>query len=386
MHSKSRRYFIRNASLACLFLSVNRKVIWAAESGSSSFIFPIDGDILHSADGIVKSGLLNVNAIVNKSGKERIYLNDALVKNNKARVSLLVKPGINNLSLRNSSGKVLQQITFYYAPHLDKQYRISIDDAIWFLRDIHQHREQYSSIFQNPFLAYFKELHKKHNIKLHINLFYETDGFNLSEMTDKFKAEWIANADWLRLSIHAKSEFPDNPYKHAGYDDIKKDTLQINREIERFAGKELTGNETTLHWGEVPVEVSRGLRDAGYNIQVCDFNVDNDLPPCSYYLTVPERRHMNKRFVWRDNAENISFVRSAIIVDTVKREKIIPFLDDYATRELYLPYVDFLIHEQYFYSFYKNYQPDYTKKLDICVDWAIMNNYKPGFVSESLKW
>lgn len=386
MKLESRRQFIRNTSLTCVFLSLNSKNIFAAEADTSPFIFPIDGDILHTADGALENGLLSINAIINKTAERRIYLNDKLVKKNNAGIFLLVKPGINNLSLRNSAGKITQQITFYYAPNLNKQYRISIDDAIWFLRDIHQNKDRYTSIFQNPFLAYFNELHKKHNIKLHINLFYETEGFNLSEMTDQFKEEWIANADWIRLSIHAKAEFPDNPYKNAGYDDIKRDVLQINKEIERFAGKELMSNETTLHWGEVPVEVSCGLRDAGYNIQVCDFNVDNDLPPCSYYLTVSQRRHMNKRFVWHDSKENITFVRSAIIVDTVKENNILNFLDEYSQRKVYMPYVDFLVHEQYFYSFYANYQPDYTAKLDLCVDWAVKNNYKPGFVSESLRW
>lgn len=386
MKSNSRRQFIRNTSLACVFLSFNSKDGWTAGPDKSPYIFPIEGDILHAADGKVEKELLNVHAIINNTTKKRIYLNNGIVKKNDTGISLLVKPGINHLSLRNSAGRVTQQIAFYYASHLNKQYRISIDDAIWFLRDIHQNERHYNSIFQNPFLAYFNELHKQHHIKLHINLFYETEGFNLSQMTDKFKQEWLANADWIRLSIHAKSEFPDNPYKNAGYDDIKRDVLQINKEIERFAGKELMSNETTLHWGEVPVEVSRGLRDAGYNIQVCDFNVDNELPPCSYYLTVPQRRHMNERFVWHDNKEHITFVRSAIIADTVKEKDILHFLDEYALRKVYMPYVDFLIHEQYFYSFYANYQPDYTKKLDLCVDWAIKNRYEPGFISESLRW
>ncbi|MBQ8310565.1 MAG: hypothetical protein IJX80_06105 [Clostridia bacterium] len=37
--------------------------------------------------------------------------------------------------------------------------------------------------------------------------------FNLSMRTDKFKEEFHANADWLKLSFHAKSEFPPKPYQ-----------------------------------------------------------------------------------------------------------------------------------------------------------------------------
>ncbi|MGN6492035.1 MAG: hypothetical protein ACTHLE_08585 [Agriterribacter sp.] len=379
----SRRHFIQKSSLGILACTVGPVLGFDMQNRKTPLSFPKDGDIFHISEGVVKNGLLRLDVDLSREITSGLQLNSHRLVTGKKGVRLNLKPGPNKLKITSAN---TEEFVIYYAPHLNKQYRISIDDAIWFLRDINQNKDHYSSIFQSPFLACFNELHKKHNVKLHINLFYETEGFNLSEMTDKFKQEWIANADWIRLSIHAKSEFPDNPYRNASYDDIRRDVLQVNKEIERFAGKELMSNETTLHWGEVPVEVSRGLRDAGYNIQVCDFNVDNDLPPCSYYLTVPQRRHMNKRFVWRDNEENITFVRSAIIVDTVKREKILPFLDDYTTRRLYLPYVDFLIHEQYFYSFYKNYQPDYASKLDLCIKWAIQNNYKPGFLSESLCW
>ena len=61
-------------------------------------------------------------------------------------------------------------------------------------------------------------------------------------------------------------------------------------EIRRFAGPELMGPVTTLHWGEATVEGSRALRDLGYKGQLGYFNVDDHLPPVSYYLTVEQRR------------------------------------------------------------------------------------------------
>ena len=57
----------------------------------------------------------------------------------------------------------------------------------------------------------------------HLNLFYQTDGFNLSLLSDEFAAEWKAQKDWLRLSFHALGEFPDKPYQKAGYEQMKKD-------------------------------------------------------------------------------------------------------------------------------------------------------------------
>jgi hypothetical protein len=203
-------------------------------------------------------------------------------------------------------------------------------------------------------------------------------------MTDQFKNEWRANASWLQLSFHAKAEFPDNPYIHAGYDQVKTECDAVIQQIRRFAGDELTGPVTTLHWGEVPVEVSRALRDAGYTGQLCDFNVDDNLTPCSYYLNVEQRRHINKRFLWRDNKEAIGFIKSSIIIDTKKTEHIIPYLDQYEQQGRKPPYADLLIHEQYFYPGYHNYQPNYRQKVLTAVKWAVEKGYTPAFLKDCI--
>ena len=38
----------------------------------------------------------------------------------------------------------------------------------------------------------------------------------------------------------------------------------VKEQIRRFAGDELMGPVTTLHWGEATVEGCRALRDSGY--------------------------------------------------------------------------------------------------------------------------
>lgn len=60
-----------------------------------------------------------------------------------------------------------------------------------------------------------KEAHDKYGANVQLNIHWEFDEttedftdntrqyFNLSMMTDKFKDEFIANSDWLRLSFHA---------------------------------------------------------------------------------------------------------------------------------------------------------------------------------------
>jgi hypothetical protein len=137
---------------------------------------------------------------------------------------------------------------------------------------------------------------------------------------------------------------------------------------------------TTLHWGAATVEGSRALRDAGYKGQLGYFNVDDDQPAVSYYLTPEQRRHIKKRFIWKDNSEDIVFIRSSIVIDKTSLADIRGWLDGYRQRGGLPPYVDLLVHEQYYYSFYKAYQPDFRERILTAVQWAQDNGYTPKFL------
>ncbi|MBN9381186.1 MAG: hypothetical protein J0H74_10485 [Chitinophagaceae bacterium] len=263
-------------------------------------------------------------------------------------------------------------------------YRLSIDDNIWFLRDIHENEDKYTSIFENPYLGFLKEVHEQYGTKVHLNLFYQTEGFNLSMLSDKFKDEWKAQTGWLRLSFHALQEFPDMPYRTAGYEEVKRDCSLVMQEIRRFAGEELMGPVTTVHWGEATVEGCRALRDLGYKGLLGYFNVDDDLPAVSYYLSVEQRRYIKQRFVWKDQQEDIVFFRTSIVLDKTDLDRVRPHLDGYATSGGLPPYADLLVHEQYFYPFYFNYQPDYRQRILTAVQWAQEKGYQPRFLEETI--
>lgn len=325
-------------------------------------ISPIDGDMLHTRDGIVVEGGLQITVMV---GGEP--------------VNVVLKEYRNVLEVGD------KKIVVYWLKNFAGGYRLSIDDNIWFLRDIHYNAGIYRSIFDNPYLAFLKKVHDVYGTKVHINLFYQTEGFNLSQLSDEFAAEWKAQKDWLRLSFHALGEFPDKPYQKAGYEQMKKDCELVMREIRRFAGPEIMGPVTTVHWGEATVEGVRALRDLGYKGLLGYFNVDDELPEVSYYLDVEQRRHIKKRFVWKDNAADMVFVRSSIVIDKTPLERIRPHLNG---NNNFLgglpPYVDLLVHEQYYYPFYFNYQPDFEGRILTAVQWAVDNGYKPKFLEECI--
>jgi hypothetical protein len=349
-------------------------------------VFPIDGDMLHARDGVVVDGGLKIEVIVTAAAGNAISIGgiEAAEKEGRYSAGIVLSGYDQTIVVRNETTVEEKSVRVYWLPRFANGYRVSIDDNIWFLRDIHQHAGVYTSIFDNPYLAFLRELHDTYGTKIHINLFYETDGFNLSQLSDEFSAEWKAQASWLRLSFHALGEFPDKPYQHAGYATAMKDATLVMNEIRRFAGPELMGPVTTLHWGEATVEGARALRDLGYKGILGYFNVDDERPAVSYYLDVPQRRNIKRRFVWKDNRQDIVFIRSSMVIDKTDLVDIRPWLDGYRAKGGLPPYVDLLVHEQYFYPFYFNYQPDFMDRMRSAVSWAVENGYESRFLEECI--
>jgi hypothetical protein len=351
-------------------------------------VFPIEGDVLHALDGTVTAEGLNTIAKVKAPAGSKLKINgvDAKEEYGVFTAPLLLTQYKNQLTILDETDGAEIVLNVYWASQFAGGYRLSIDDNIRFLQDIAANADSYQSIFDNAYLKGLQKLHNQYGTKVHLNLFYQSveADFNLSQFPEKFKEEWVRNANWLRLSFHAFGEFPDAPYKNSPFDVVKQDCDLVMGEIRRFASDTLLGPVTTVHWGEVNIEGSRALRAAGYKGQLGYFNVDDDLAPVSYYLSVEQRRHIKKRFIWKDVPEDIVFIRSSIVLDVKKHEEIVPFLEAYRNQNGLPPYVDFLIHEQYYYPDYIAYQPDYFEKIETAIKWASSNGYKPAFLEDSI--
>ena len=202
-------------------------------------------------------------------------------------------------------------------------------------------------------------------------------------MTDRYLPEWKANASWLRLSFHSIGEFPDRPYQHADYDQVNHDCDLVLKEIYRFAGKEVLGSETTIHWGEATREACRALRDHGYDKLVGCFTQGPD--PVAYYLGPEQRQHIHDRAVWHDTGTGITFVRIAQVINLHPLERVVQELEEQVGKQpRRSEFVELMIHEQYFHKDYFNYQPDFCEKVLAAVQWADDRGYKPAFLEEAL--
>lgn len=380
----TRREFVKLSAIAGTGLIITGIPSCKATEGEFAFAGPVDGDMLTVNDGnVAAEGLKTIIRISGPVGA-KIKVNGVKAKFNDgiyvAEIFLKDYSNIIELTERKSGRK--QSITIYWLKNYTNKYRLSLDDNIWFLKDISLNASKYNSIFENPYLGFLKEVHETYGTKIHINIYYQTEGFNLSQMTDKFKSEWIQNSDWLRLSFHALANDPDKPYIKSGYEEVKRDCEMVKDEIRRFAGEELLGPVTTLHWGEATAEGCQALKESGYTALAGYFNFEEGIPVVSYYLDNEKTQHLSDRFIWRDNQQGLIFKKLSIVLNSWKLDEIVPLLTELKKDPKKSEFVDLMIHEQYFYPFYVDYQPDFRQKVIKAVKWASENGYKPAFLSE----
>lgn len=86
-------------------------------------------------------------------------------------------------------------------------FSLSFDDTILIFEDIDNNN--YDSVFENSILNWYKELHDKYGVVISCYVYYEDKDFNLTQFSDKYKAEFIANSDWLRFGFHTLNAYKD---------------------------------------------------------------------------------------------------------------------------------------------------------------------------------
>lgn len=109
----------------------------------------------------------------------------------------------------------------------------SMDDVIEIFKDLTKHADIYDSIFDNGTLGYLKEVHEKYGMKVTLYCFYEFDGFNLSECTDKFVDEFFENRDWLKFGFHA---YNAESYTDTDVARMRDEYMLLAEELHRITG------------------------------------------------------------------------------------------------------------------------------------------------------
>ncbi|MEA4822555.1 MAG: hypothetical protein VB111_00360 [Clostridiaceae bacterium] len=347
---------------------------------SLRFITPVDGQMLTDVAGVRCGDTLAVDIAVEAAPEKTIHINNkpAVWKNGAYHATIELDGYRNTIEAYDEAGMSVKA-GIYWIPEATRRFAFSVDDNIWWLQDLTANA--YTSIFDNPYLAVYKEAHDKYGIKVRLNLFYATDrkgGFNLSMMTDRYRNEFLANRDWLHLAFHSDFEFPEYPYSETTYAKLKYDYDHINTEAKRFAGYELE-RATTIHFGSGNRQAIRAIRSRGVKTLMGYMEAKDGKSFVSYYLTPEEVAKVNEYGFWKDHGEDMIYGRIDAVLNLYQPDGIVKHLDEGETRFPKKGFVEIMIHEQYFYEDYVAYMPNFRDRVLTGAKWCVEHGYTPMF-------
>ncbi len=346
-------------------------------------LYPRDGDVLTHHDGCETSGALRVRVRGTAPAGEPVLVNGvpAAREGNEFSAEIALHERWSGITASAASGEC--RIRVARVQQSRKRYRFSVDDNICFLKDLGTQPGAYPSLFDHPYLGFWREMHREFGTKVHLNIYYQTDGFDLSELPGRWRDEWRANAPWLHLSFHGLQDQPDRPYRNAGYPQIAHDFDLVCGHIRRFAGEEVLSNTTTLHWAECPADGVRALRDRGIENLVALFNVQGYTGECTtgYYLSKEQCAYCDTRGAWHDPETGMTFIRCTAVVNAIALDEVPRYLDARTATPHTAEMLELLIHEQYFRSELHYFQPDVQQKVRTALRWACDHGYEPVFWS-----
>ena len=180
-----------------------------------------------------------------------------------ADVELTQKINEVTASVLTPFGTYSQTLTLVWDKKSFRRFNSYIDDHSFLFTDLAKERPQRA--FEHFYLKGLKAIHDKYGLKVTLNCFFHNDHheFMLSDMPDIWKGEFIDNSDWLKLSFHAYSEFPDRPYLEASAEEFGKDYDLVKNEIIRFAGESTWIPPVVIHWANINPAVADELIKRG---------------------------------------------------------------------------------------------------------------------------
>ncbi len=355
------------------------------------FIRPFDGAMINSSVGKRINDQLLVNFTLSAETGHCIKINGVPTceKNGVYSAEVALDGYRNTVEAVDACTGEEEKIVVYWLRNAENKYRLSLDDNIWCLQDIAKNQHVYRSIFENPYFKIYKDVHDKYGTKVHMNIYYdcpEFGGFDLTQMPDKYKDEFIANSHWLKLAFHAARNLPDRIYENASYETVRDDMKKVYEQIVRFAGEEtLSRDVTTLHWGAATKYGIRAMRTMGIRAALASYRYFEDgTSDINLHLTDEQTAKVHEYTAYKDHEEDIICIATDIYLNSHTPSEIRKLLDERREKNPMRKFCDCLIHEQYFYPHFCIYLPDYRDRVFAGVEWCVEHGYQPTFLKEIL--
>lgn len=254
-----------------------------------------------------------------------------------------------------------------------KNFCFTVDDNIRVLKELTE--KKYSTIFAHPYLAMYDRLHKKYGLQVQLNLFYETNDFNLSMMTSEYAEDWKKNSSWLKMSFHSRIENV-LPYQNSSYEEVYEDCSRVQNEILRFAGEASLARTTTVHYCQCTKDGVRALADNDVRGLLGLFG---DYSPIGSY-SLNEEISDKARKGETVRVEGIGYSGIDVVLNLYSTEEILSRLHALLDRD----FVKIMIHEQYFYADYPAYQAEFEQKIDAAVQTLCSAGFRSLFFEDYL--
>lgn len=349
--------------------------------------WPFDGQVLNRGQGQASGDRLRIEVRGRLRGRAEVRLNGApaTVRVGEWRATVELRPGCNELVAEadGAFGRASHTIRVWFDPHGRKRYRFSVDDNSFWLREIGRNPGKYPSLFDSFYLRLWRDLHERYGLKVVLNIYYETeDGFTLADFPDRYRGEFEAASDWLKLAWHAQANLPDRPYEYAGYDRVAADHDRVAAEIRRFAGEASFSLPTVVHWAEVTESGMQALIERGVRNLSGIFRVVGGRQAGVYHLRDDRADVVEACAQWIDPRTGVAFSQADLTANNAPLETIVPTLETLTARPEHAEILDYFTHEQYFWPFYVRYVPDHGERVERMVAWATEHGYEPCWFHE----
>lgn len=293
---------------------------------------------------------------------------------------------------RDKQGESRRQIRVVWDRKSFKRYNFFTDDNSFFLTDIAQ--QGCRSLFDHFYLGFLRRMHQEYGTKFTLNLFYHNDhhDFTLSDFPDRYKGEWQDNADWLKLSFHAHSEFPDRPYAQPDGKKLAADYDRMQSEVARFAGVGVFYPPVVIHWAMVhpralQVLVKRGVKvltGAFIGERAAENEPDTQFRTADigYFQDTETALYLERKWVLYDFDQGLTFSKTNFCANLVRLDAVIPQMAAACNGPVYRDTQSLATHEQYFFDYYHNYIPDHRERVETALRYVTEQGYQPVFFND----
>ena len=238
-------------------------------------------------------------------------------------------------------------------------FHFSFDDVILCLQDITEHQDTYNSMFENPFLGFLKEMHEQYGATFSLYCFTQKDDWRMEMVTDRFKREFKANADWLKLGLHLNLNGGYKNYSETTAEQAKRDYDYCIKQIMRITGsKHCIDRNPRLHNFAGNTESLLAMKNCRYGIRGA---MGADDRRNSYNLDSIQSKQL--RTIGR-------FVDPTTGLQYISTQRRLEKADPTTFLNTEKPILELFTHEGQFYK-----SPAIKKRIITALKWAKENNY-----------